>query len=628
MTVTPIRKIQVGENAHSMAVLNRDTEDVLTGSNYLADGTDFAGFLSAPALSGEIGTLNTLFPVGHVHRYGAIGNGVIDDTTAWNNAAASMRALGGGVVYGFPGKTYGVTSINNASKVTLDFTGIFLTRLSGSATTSVVMQTGALTATTTALSANAAIGDQSVTVSSSAGFAVDDWVLVFDLTYKYSTAGRNEELQRIIEITDATHIKFASRLIGSYATASTATVTKASVIERAVVKGGTITIPVGVSGGGILGILNVDCLVDGVTIIGPAERAGVRWDESLRCRATKCLIRDGQNQSVSANGYAFSLNESCLGCTIDFNHTVNMRESMFTNNTRYCNFVDNLLEANYDSGFNTHGSGCEHITIARNTVIGSRNPGIIAGWLGSPSFDTDITIEDNTVSGTLGHGIYAIGSAAGANRGARIHIKNNRVSLWGRATVSSYAAIYVQYVDEFTVEDNKITGDVSSFAWAGIWLVNATKGVVNLNKISKQSPYCIRFENACDDVVFEDNWTVNSGAAWNINHVVATPSTNIVIRNNKFDSDSTHRNLAGTERVEGNKWATKYDRTWGATSVADGGTITHGCVVAPTTVRVTPSIASQMVSVTAISATTFTVAIKTDAGGVGTTQTVYWEAVA
>lgn len=65
----------------------------------------------------------------------------------------------------------------------------------------------------------------------------------------------------------------------------------------------------------------------------------------------------------------------------------------------------------------------------------------------------------------------------------------------------------------------------------------------------------------------------------------------------------------------------------GATSVADGGTISHGLVATPTMVQCTTSIASQFCSVTALAATTFTVAIKTDTGGAGTTQTIYWWAV-
>ena len=66
--------------------------------------------------------------------------------------------------------------------------------------------------------------------------------------------------------------------------------------------------------------------------------------------------------------------------------------------------------------------------------------------------------------------------------------------------------------------------------------------------------------------------------------------------------------------------------TTGATSVADGGTVTHSLGATPDVVNVTPSVSGEFVSVTALGATTFTVAIKKHDGSAGTTQTVYWEA--
>jgi hypothetical protein len=81
----------------------------------------------------------------------------------------------------------------------------------------------------------------------------------------------------------------------------------------------------------------------------------------------------------------------------------------------------------------------------------------------------------------------------------------------------------------------------------------------------------------------------------------------------------------GRVRVYQSRWPVDMQRASGATSVADGGTVTHGLGKAPTKVRVTPSVSGEMVSVTALGATTFTVAIKKYDGTAGTTQTVYWE---
>jgi hypothetical protein len=63
-----------------------------------------------------------------------------------------------------------------------------------------------------------------------------------------------------------------------------------------------------------------------------------------------------------------------------------------------------------------------------------------------------------------------------------------------------------------------------------------------------------------------------------------------------------------------------------AATVADGGTIAHGCVATPTKVIATGSVAGEIVTVTSIDATNITVAIKKPDGSAGTAQTVYWRA--
>ena len=64
----------------------------------------------------------------------------------------------------------------------------------------------------------------------------------------------------------------------------------------------------------------------------------------------------------------------------------------------------------------------------------------------------------------------------------------------------------------------------------------------------------------------------------------------------------------------------------GAVSKADGATVTHGLATTPTAVNVNASVANEFVSVTALSSTTFTVAIKKHDGSAGTSQTIYWRA--
>jgi hypothetical protein len=63
-----------------------------------------------------------------------------------------------------------------------------------------------------------------------------------------------------------------------------------------------------------------------------------------------------------------------------------------------------------------------------------------------------------------------------------------------------------------------------------------------------------------------------------------------------------------------------------AVSVADGGTIAHGCAATPTVATVSGSVAGEIVTVTSIDATNITIAIKKPDGSAGTAQTVYWRA--
>jgi len=62
------------------------------------------------------------------------------------------------------------------------------------------------------------------------------------------------------------------------------------------------------------------------------------------------------------------------------------------------------------------------------------------------------------------------------------------------------------------------------------------------------------------------------------------------------------------------------------TGVADADPIEHGFASAPPWVIAQASVANEFVSITAIGASTFTVAIKKHDGTAGTSQTIYWQA--
>jgi hypothetical protein len=95
--ITPIRFYNLGENPHSKAVLDRPIEDMLTGSGYLADGTDFAGF-------DRTGVFN-------VRTFGATGNGTTDDTVAIQAAYTAAAAATNPGTYGINSPAAGATSV-------------------------------------------------------------------------------------------------------------------------------------------------------------------------------------------------------------------------------------------------------------------------------------------------------------------------------------------------------------------------------------------------------------------------------------------------------------------------------------------------------------------------------------
>ena len=129
-----------------------------------------------------------------------------------------------------------------------------------------------------------------------------------------------------------------------------------------------------------------------------------------------------------------------------------------------------------------------------------------------------------------------------------------------------------------------------------------------------------------------------------ISETIYADATGVDILDNPFQTDSSGRfnfYLVSPQRVDLYISAGGYtpytladvdvgragDKADGAAAtIDDGDTITHGLTTAPRLVLVQASVASEFISVTAIGATTFTVAIKKDDGTAGTAQTVYWRA--
>lgn len=209
-------------------------------------------------------------------------------------------------------------------------------------------------------------------------------------------------------------------------------------------------------------------------------------------------------------------------------------------------------------------------------------------------------------------------SATNAERGVIIHTG-------GSATVDGV------YLDQFKVVNNGQAGIL--VLPTGVTNVHISDPVISGNSLSSSGTYA-----GIDIQANTSQFSVKGGRIGQHLGFSNTQSYGILINAGTSDNYTIRgvdvRGNATAGISDGGSGANKYisenlghtTSAKGATSVADGGTITHGLVAAPTKVRCTPSVSGEFVSVTALGASTFTVAIKKHDNTAGTTQTVYWEA--
>lgn len=551
--------------------------------------------------------------------FGAAGDGVADDTTAINEAIVAADAKGGGVVTFEAGGTYLCLSVAMKSNVVLDLNKATLEKNAGAAGTHIVDFTGAESATTTTLTANASKGDKDLTVTSIAGFAAGDTVLVYDLTYKYAASGRNQEINRI-ESASGSVVTLKNRVISDYATASTATITKLDAIENAGIKNGALAITGTDDGGNIFFVYSYGCFVESCLITGMDDDAAVFIQESANILVTGNTIRDGQNQSGGGFAYGARVGDSSHHIKVLSNHFENLRENTFTNNARHCEFSNNTVVSAYDSGINTHGSGCEHILIANNTISGSRTYGVAVGWAGHNMGDEFISVIGNSIRDCGGGAIIAYANTDGTKDNKNILISGNNIKETGLRSATS-GAIQSAYSENVVIEGNIVDRGVSNLTTYCIRAIEVDHCLIQNNSCTgASSGFGIGTAGTNTFNVIQGN-LIHGISSFNLRE--QDTSTSLSWINNICDDTSLE---VITARRMGNAWGTKLDESYGAaTSTADGGAIAHNCVGTPTTITVSGSVASEMVSVTSIGATTFTVAIKKDDGSTGTSQTVYWK---
>jgi hypothetical protein len=476
----------------------------------------------------------------NVKNFGAIGNGVADDTAAIQAAIDYASANGKKTVY-FPSGSYACLNIACKANVSLLGKGATLIKNGGGDSTSVIQVNGAETATKSNLSGNSTAGATVINLTSATGFAVGDYVLIRDTTYKYTTTGRNQEFRRIQSI-NANAVTLDIATIGSYATASSAEMVKLISAHDITIDRLTIQIPIGISGGGINGDLAYNVTIQNCVVSGPYALPGIGFSRSAYVNVNNNTVRDGQ--VLATYGYGLLFGESSHNCVAQYNYTYNIRENILTNNARYCSFLHNTDEYCYDDSFNTHGSGCEHCVISYNTSRNSRGYGICVSQSTMLAIESYITVQGNTIINSAAESILC--SASSSKKSNHIYVLDNIISGTGGAS-GNIPAISAKNLDTINITNNNINSGVNGTSDA-IYMLSDSNVLINYNNINNTpNGYGVRWAT-CATIVMDHNTIAN--CAKNFKYVGT--STGVSITNNT--TDINNNTFAGTETVTGNSW--------------------------------------------------------------------------
>lgn len=550
----------------------------------------------------------------NVKNYGAKGDGSTDDTAFIQAAINAARQQGGATVF-LPNGIYPVLNVQVPSHVHLmGDTNTVLLKKGGGTGTHIIECKGSPASVRAALTARAALGARTLAVASTTGFQAGDFVVVRDGVYKYSNMGRNQEINIVTAIGPGT-LTLENSTIGVYDPAKGAEVVKLNAVAHVKISNLQLKIENGTNGGNLMGNYCYHVLIEDCVAMGPNDDPAFGFENSARCVINRCEARDGQQVARGGYGYGFCFAASTHNSRIQNCFSQNIRENLFTDNARYCAYLNSTDYGSNQNMINTHASGSEHILISGNVSVGSLQYGINVG-------------QDAVLA-----------------KDGYVMVLNNRI------VNSAAAAIVADNSDHVTIAGNQMIKPCSSLNNDAVQVLGCNYVALAANIIDVQgSPSCDHIVRVLRSqyVTVKDNISYGGGSVGvsynesayvNIqgnmfkglsSHSVsnlsgaANTNTNVAVMGNF--ADKSGYNLRPEEMRADNVSAGKRDSGSGASTIADGGKIAHGLNGVPRSVIVTGSIAGQIVSVSAVDATNIVVAIKTGSGSAGTKQKVYWQA--
>jgi hypothetical protein len=282
----------------------------------------------------------------------------------------------------------------------------------------------------------------------------------------------------------------------------------------------------------------------------------------------------------------------------------------------FVNVTDNNLDLDYDGGGNyTYFLKLDYGNYWRvaNNCIRNLVYGIEATYM------KYATITGNNMTG----GVRTISLGASCDF----------CTVQGNVIMNGYANFNAFYLDSAygTTLTGNIVYSVSNTGFHGIELNSVRRVTITGNEIyiagTSANVYGIYDSGTSQEVVIIGNiFTSESSYSWTGIYIATSLTDGIIAHNEIRNCTGTPISVGGTSNGFVYRNVGYKTHAEGATSVADGGTISHGLVGTPTGVICTPITTGEFVSVTAKAASTFTVAIKKHDNSAGTTQVIYWHA--
>lgn len=471
-----------------------------------------------------------------------------DSTAAIQAAIDAANAAGGGTVLIPPGSYHagGTTAVQLKANVTLSMRGATLVKRGGGGTTHVIEVNGTL-GTATALTGNVAQGALSVPVTSAAGLVKDDFVLLYDLTYKYGTAGRNQEMARIAAVSGNT-LTLANPTYGSYTMAASGAVAEITGGQNCAIEGGTLhnRSVYNQSGGLFRSVLGYRLSIVDCAAIGPCDDPGFQINQSQRVKIDRWSARDGINQTAGGYAYGVQVGESSLYVDITHGFSSNIRENPITDGARGVQFTVNTCVGHQDDGVNTHGAGCENVLIADNLIIDCKGSGITIGYGADNAADKDITVSRNMIINSVFSGITFASNDNGLHHHQRVKIQDNTIDGFGQS------GIYGRLVDFADVTGNSITSHNTTGTTAGINVSLLTHFRIKANDIHDSTSASGILYTQVTNGIIESNLLQNTGPAAFLG---TGPNTELQIRWNRTERAFSLSTFAGDEVVERNTFA-------------------------------------------------------------------------